>query len=359
MVRVQVPMHVVVIDDTDTNIILLKALLARLGDVTCSTFMDPVEGLEFVLSREPDLLIVDYMMPKLDGLQVVEAVRAKPSLDDMPILMVTAFNEREVLYKALEKGATDFLSKPMDRVEFSSRVRNMLALRKSYLMLKDRAVQLAVEVEKATALVRERERETIYRLAKSAEFRDPETGAHILRMAHYSKLVGRELGLSSSTQELLLQAAPMHDVGKLGTPDHILLKPGKLTPEEFEVMKKHAAIGYEILKGSNSPMLQMAAEIAWSHHERYDGSGYPRALKGEAIPLSGRIVALADVFDALTSNRPYKRAWSLDEAKDFMLKQRGAHFDPGCFDVFFGHWDEVVQIHHRFRDEQPSAYGPS
>lgn len=202
--------------------------------------------------------------------------------------------------------------------------------------MSDHAAWLAEAVDKATAEVREREREIIVRLVRAAEFRDPETGSHIQRMAAYSRLIAERLGLPLAEQEIILAAAPMHDVGKLGTPDHILLKPGKLTPEEFEIMKEHARKGYEILADSNSRMLQVAAIIALSHHEKFDGSGYPGGLRGEDIPLYGRIVAVADVFDALTSARPYKPAWTLERAVEFMQDNRDKHFDPACLDAFLG-----------------------
>ncbi|MCB1940181.1 MAG: HD domain-containing protein, partial [Rhodocyclaceae bacterium] len=213
---------------------------------------------------------------------------------------------------------TDFLNKPIDRHEFQPRVRNMLALRRAHLATREQARILAVEVERATAEIHSRERETVARLARAAEFRDPETGAHIQRMAHYSALIGRKLGLSDHFVDALLQAAPMHDVGKMGIPDHILLKPGKLTPEEFEIMKGHPRIGHDILKDSSSPVLQLAASIALHRHEKFDGSGYPQGLHETAIPLEGRIVAVADVFDALTSARSYKKAWPLEQAVEML-----------------------------------------
>ena len=188
------------------------------------------------------------------------------------------------------------------------------------------------------------------RLARAAEFRDPETGAHINRMAYLSAMIARHLGLDGAAQEQLLSAAPMHDVGKLGTPDHILLKPGRLDPDELQIMRRHAVIGYEILKGSSSPVLQMAAQIALTHHEKYDGSGYPSGLIGDDIPLIGRIVAVADVFDALTSTRPYKPAWDLDRARQYLLDQQGRHFDPRCVSALLDHWDEVLAIRERFSD---------
>jgi putative two-component system response regulator len=226
----------------------------------------------------------------------------------------------------------------------------MLALRRSHLSLASRARTLAEEVRRATAEVYERERETIVRLARAAEFRDPETGAHIVRMANYSSLIAFRLGLPQSERELILQAAPMHDVGKLGTPDHILLKPGRLTAQEYDLMKRHPSIGYEILKDSVSPVLQMAAEIALSHHERFDGTGYPLGLARRKIPIVGRIVAVADVFDALTSERPYKQAWELARAVEYLRLGRGSHFDPDCVDAFLTGWKDVMAVRERYKD---------
>lgn len=217
--------------------------------------------------------------------------------------------------------------------------------------LADHAEWLAEEVSKATGEITQRERETVYRLSKAAEYRDRETGAHILRMAHYSELIAKGLGLSSAERELLLEAAPMHDIGKVGIADHILLKPRRLDGEEFEVMKQHALYGYEILKESSSKVLQAGAAIARGHHEKYDGSGYPYGLKAQEIPIFSRIVAVADVFDALTSERPYKKAWPLEAAADYLRANSGSHFDPDCVTTFFDHWDEVLHIRERFQDE--------
>lgn len=306
-------MKVVIIDDAQINVTLLQHLVKKLPDCEAVTFTDPRAGLDWSLQNDPDLLVVDYMMPELDGIALSAQFRA--CYPDTPILMVTANHEIELRHAALQQGVTDFLNKPLDNTEFLARTKNMLVLRKSQKLLADRAALLAEEVRLATAKIVEQERETIFCLAKAAEYRDPETGAHILRMAHYSKLIARELGLSEAEQELLLAAAPMHDVGKVGTPDMILLKPGKLTEEEFSIMKQHAVIGYEVLNTSSSPLLKTAAEIARTHHEKFDGSGYPRGLKGADIPLFGRIVAVADVFDALTSERPYKKAWPVEDVQ--------------------------------------------
>jgi len=349
-------MNIVIIDDTSSNIKLMRAMVSRLDDCGTIAFTDPGEGLTWCLTREPDLIIVDFMMPGLDGIELTQRLRRVPVTAEIPVLMVTAAHEKDVRYRALESGVTDFLTKPLDTLEFVSRLRNMLALRKSHLALAERAESLAAEVRKAMADVHERERETILRLARAAEFRDPGTGAHILRMTGYSQLIALRLGLSDHDQEMMRQAAPMHDVGKLGTPDQILLKPGPLTAQEFESMKRHSAVGYEILKDSASPVLQMAAQIALSHHERFDGGGYPGGLAGEAIPLPGRMVAVADVFDALTSDRPYKRAWQIERAADFLRQGRSTHFDPDCVDAFLSEWATVIAIRERYHDDEAVSW---
>jgi putative two-component system response regulator len=343
--------QVLIVDDTEINLILFKALVQKLGNCIEHTFVDPLKGLAWVQAHKPDLVIVDYMMPQIDGIEFIQRFRQMPGHAETPVLMVTANDQKDVRYAALERGATDFLTKPVDRVEFLSRARNMLALQDSRSKLADRAEWLAEEVRKATHEIVERERETVVRLSKAAEYRDPETGAHILRMAHYSELIARAMGLSKADQELLLEAAPMHDIGKVGIADNILLKPGRLDVAEFEVMKQHSRIGYEILQGSSSKVLQTGAEIAHSHHEKFDGSGYPNGLKGEAIPLFSRIVAVADVFDALTSERPYKKAWDLERAVQHIKAQSGTHFDPRCVALFLQNWDAVLQIRERFRDD--------
>ncbi len=346
-------MAIAIVDDTPLNLTLIQALVRKLTpagtEIVC--FTSPREGLAWCECHEPDLIIVDYMMPDLNGIEFISAVRRFHPPEVVPILMVTAAHEKEIRYQSLGAGANDFLTKPIDRHEFDPRVRTMLALRNSQTRLRSWNDDLRQAVIDKTADIVARERETIARLARAAEFRDPETGAHILRMAHYSRLIAQHMGLEPELCERLLSAAPMHDVGKVGTPDHILLKPGRLTEEEMVIMRRHAAIGHDILNGSSSPMIQLAAEIALSHHEKFNGSGYPGGLAGEAIPLSGRIVAVADVFDALTSARPYKPAWDLDRAVDFLKKERGQHFDPVCLDAFFAQWPAVLAIRERYKDD--------
>ncbi len=347
-------MKVVLVDDTHINLVLMSRLVDKLKDVSTISFQSAREALAWCNAHPYDLLIVDYMMPDMNGLELIARLEAPPD-QRPPVLMVTASVDVDVRHRALENGASDFLIKPIDKVEFLARTRNMLALRSATLSLQHRASWLAEEVAKATAELRAREQETIMLLCRASEYRDPETGAHIQRMAHYSRLIAEQLGQSEEQQQDVLNAAPMHDIGKVGTPDHILLKPGRLNPEEMTVMRQHAVIGYNILKDCQARMLKLAAEIALTHHERYDGQGYPRGLAGEAIPLVGRIVAVADVFDALTSVRPYKQAWSMEDARQHLLDNCASHFDPRCVEALLQRWDDVQAIRARFRDEPGAA----
>jgi two-component system, response regulator RpfG len=345
-------MNVLIVDDTPTNLKLMETLTRKISDgIIATTQIDPLEGLQWCEAHEVDLLIVDYMMPNLDGIEFIRRFRVLPGHDETPVLMVTADHERDTRYAALDAGATDFLNKPIDSREFRSRVRNMLALQQSRKEIANRAQWLEIEVAKRTEEIVARELEMIMRLSRAAEFRDPETGAHIQRMSNYSRLIAEQLGLSAAEQDVILKASPMHDIGKIAIPDHILLKPGKLTDVEFEAMKRHAEYGYEILKNSRAPLLDKAAIIARSHHEKFDGSGYPFGLKGDDIPLHGRIVAVADVFDALTTERPYKKPWEIDRALDFLRHNSSSHFDPSCVDAFLARIDDALAIQKTYMDD--------
>jgi putative nucleotidyltransferase with HDIG domain len=344
------PMDIVIIDDSPIIIALLKKLVSRMDDCRAIPFTSASQALGWCIENEPDLVIVDYMMPEMDGIQFTRRFRLLPGKSDTPVLMVTAAEDRELRHRALTLGINDFLNKPFDQIELEARARNMLALRSSQKKLANRALLLADEVAKATVEIVNRERETLLCLGRAAEHRDPETHEHIIRMSNYSQLVARQMGFNEAACELMLLSAPLHDIGKIGTPDNILLKPGKLTIEEFEIMKQHTAIGAKILSNSVSPILQAGARIAISHHEKFDGSGYPRGLKGTAIPLEGRIVAVADVFDALTSERPYKKAWDIDRATALLVESRGGHFDPDVVDAFFDVFDEVLEIKQQYQD---------
>jgi len=343
--------HVLIVDDNVTNLALFRHLLKKVEGAESICFEDSEKAVEWCQTNEPDLVLLDYQMPIINGLQFIELFRAIPGYKDIPLVMITADTEDDIRYRALELGAHDFLNKPINKIEFLARIRNLLALRYSQMELVDRATWLAIEIKRATTDLMAREKEMVLRLSKAAEHRDPETGQHLLRMANYSRLIARELKLTEAEQELVLQAAPMHDIGKVATPDAILLKQGKLTDDEFSIMKLHAETGYSILRDSDSLLIRTAATMALRHHEKFDGGGYPDGLKGEEIPLYARIVAVADVFDALTSARPYKKAWSLEDATQFLKAQSGSHFDPQCVDAFFLAWDDVLKIHAMYQDD--------
>jgi putative two-component system response regulator len=344
------PMDVVIVDDNPVNLTVMEHLVSRVDGAVPRSFRGAEQGLAYCQSHDPDLVILDYQMPDIDGLQFIERIRALPGRDELPLLMVTANADRELRRRALEIGATDFLQKPVDRAEFTTRVRNMLSLRAMTRRLTDRAIELEHAVGKATRAMVQTERDTLLCLARAAEYRDPETGAHVLRMAEFSRTIAASLGMDTEFQTLIRKAAPLHDVGKLGTPDHILLKPARLTTQEMDIMRQHTTIGWQILREHRSPVLQMGAGIAWTHHEKWDGTGYPRGLAGDDIPLEGRIVAVADVLDALTSVRPYKQAWSVAEARAFIEKGSGKHFDPQCVRALDGVWPEVQAIRDELHD---------
>ncbi len=346
-------MNVVIIDDNMVNVTVLKVLVRQLPDCQSVEFTDPKLALDWCWRNEADLIVTDYMMPEMDGLAFFQAFREVPGCQEVPVLMVTASHETEIRHQALNQGVNDFLTKPVDRTEFLARARNMVALRRGQKALASHMNWLATEVSKATLEIQERERDTIFRLSKAAEYRDPETGAHVLRMAHYSRMIAQNLNLTDEQCEMIFQAAPMHDIGKVATPDHILLKPGRLDPQEMVIMREHATIGHEILRDSASHFLQMAAVIALSHHEKFDGTGYPAGLVGEAIPLVGRIVAVADVFDALTSVRPYKKAWPIEDARAYLVDNIGKHFDPQCVAALLEGWDNVLEIMRTHADDPP------
>ena len=345
--------RVVIVDDRSTARSLLEGLARTLEPgVVVESFADPLDALAQMQRVTPDLIISDYRMPGMDGIEFTRRVRAERRLADVPLIIVTVVEDRQIRYQALENGATDFLTRPIDPQEYRARCLNLLTLRRSQKMLADRAQWLEDQVMLATREVRTRERETLLKLAKAGEYRDEETGNHIIRMAKYARLIAEELKLTAMECDEIESAAPMHDIGKIGIPDRILLKPGRHTPEEQVIMRRHPQIGHGILTDSPSRYLQMGAVIALGHHERFDGSGYPQGLAGEAIPLPARIVAVADVFDALTSNRPYKRAWSFQEALNHIRSESGQHFDPDCARAFELRIDAVAVIMRELGDTQ-------
>ncbi len=337
--------RVVIVDDRSTARSLLEGLARSLEPgVTVESYADPLDALAQIQLVIPDLIITDYRMPGIDGIEFTRRIRAMRRLADVPIIIVTVVEDRQIRYQALENGATDFLTRPIDPQECRARCLNLLALRRSQRIAADRALWLEEQVMQATREVRTREHETLMKLAKAGEYRDQETGNHIIRMAKYARLVAEELKLTAMECDEIEAAAPMHDIGKIGIPDQVLLKPGRHTPEEQAIMRRHPLIGHEILSDSPSRYLQMGAVIALGHHEKFDGSGYPQGLAGEDIPLPARIVAVADVFDALMSARPYKRAWSFQEALDYLRQESGGHFDPACVCAFEQRIDAVETI---------------
>jgi putative two-component system response regulator len=344
-------MNILMIDDNELNLTVYRNALRSIEGAQCVGFTSSGEALKWSEHFAADVVLVDYDMPHPNGLEFIQAFRCNPRNADVPIIMITALAERDIRYRALELGAADFLGKPVDIPEFRARMRNMLALSEGQKRLANHARWLASEVQRATSDIVAREKETINRLMRAAEFRDNETGMHIVRMGHFSAEIGRAFRLPEPQCEMLLMATPMHDIGKVATPDRILLKPGKLDADEWEIMKQHTVAGYEILKDSESELLQMAAQIALSHHEKFDGSGYPYGLSGEEIPLCGRICAVSDVFDALLSERPYKQAWPLERAIEEVERLSESHFDPALVGAFHDALPRIIEIRERYRDE--------
>jgi putative two-component system response regulator len=291
-----------------------------------------------------DLIIVDYVMPDMNGIELVAALREMEAYRLVPIIMITSVIETALRLRAITAGATDFLSKPFDRVELQARARNLLALRQAQVELIDRARHLVSEVQATSFNLARREEEIIWRLARAMEFRDGTTGDHVSRVAEIARLIARGLGLSEDRARIIYLAAPLHDIGKIAISDTILQKPGRLTEEEVRIMREHVSYGMRILEDGSSDLVRAARAIAGTHHEKWDGSGYPCGLAGESIPLEGRIVAVADVFDALCSDRPYKPAWPAERAYDEIVRCSGSHFDPGCVEAFKSKWPDILSL---------------
>jgi two-component system response regulator RpfG len=345
---------VLIIDDQATSRQILAQIVKSIdASLEIELFEKAHAALQWLQERPADLILTDYKMPGMNGIEFLHLARNLPMAQYVPVIMITSHEQSEIRYQALELGATDFLSKPIDHSECRARFRNLLQLQQQRLIIEDRANWLEQKVTEATQAIRLREHETLLRLAKAGEYRDKETGNHIIRMAKYARLIAEQLGMDAEECETLEKAAPMHDIGKIGIPDEILLKPGRLTVEEFAVIKQHTRIGYEILKDSPSKYLQMGAVIALGHHEKFDGSGYPQALSGDKIPVVARVVAVADVYDALSSKRCYKPSWSESDVLHLVNTQRGLHFDPECVDAFMTRLDDVRAIGERYSDPSP------
>jgi len=348
---------ILIVDDQPQNIELLEAYLAPQGYEIVKA-ANGEEALGKLSGNQIDLILLDVMMPGMDGFEVTRRVRQDDKNRLLPIILVTALRETEDRVKGIEAGCDDFLSKPVDKMELLARVRSMLKVKAYNDLMSNYQKELESEVtgrteelKHAFEKIKAASLETIYRLSMAAEYKDKETGAHIKRMSLYSAAVTRRMGLTESTIETILYAAPMHDLGKIGIPDLILMKPAKLDPVEWEIMKQHTVIGAKILQGSDAEFIRLGETIALSHHEKWDGSGYPNSLKGIEIPITGRITAIADVFDALTSKRPYKEPFSVEKSLAIIREGRGSHFDPDVADAFFAIQDEILTIKKQYDDD--------
>lgn len=335
------------IDDCKINHDVIASFLKDM-EVNIKYFYYAITALDYMNLKKPDIIIVDYIMPKMNGLEFIKKFR---SFDrKVPIILITAASDEAIKLKALESEATEFLYLPFNKYEFIMRVRNLLELRKYQRRVENKAMVLAHEIKEATKSITEREKETLEVLVETAKKRDSDTGNHVIRVAKYSKVLAKALGMSEEEQEEIYYAAKLHDLGKVGISDQLINKSGQLTLEEFEVMRTHTTIGYDILKNSRSKYLKKGGIVALSHHERYDGLGYPNQLKGNEIPIEGRIVAIADVFDALLMKRSYKDSWSIEEATDYIKGKRGTQFDPYLVDIYIDNIEEIRRISYEFKD---------
>jgi putative two-component system response regulator len=360
------PPRILLVDDEPLNIKVVRKYLSGAGYIDFCSTTNPAEVLPMMIRREPDIVLLDIVMPGYSGLDILTAIQTDGQLAHIPVVMLTALEDRETKCQALSQGATDFLAKPVDPSELISRVRNVLLVKSHHDHLRHHAADLERMVRERTAQLEASHQNVIHCLARAAEYRDDDTGRHVIRVGCYAAVIARQLGWDESQVQMLQVAAQLHDVGKIGIPDAILSKPGKLSPREFEMMqkhcgfgkrifdslseseftvwRKHAELGQRILGDCKSPVLEMAAQIALTHHERWDGGGYPIGLAGEDIPLAGRITAVADVFDALSTKRSYKPAFPLEKCFELLSESRGSQFDPAVLDAFFAAREEIVAV---------------
>lgn len=352
--------RLLIIDDEQINVRVLREYLRLAGFANVEVCCDSRKAMELFTQYQPDLVLLDAMMPQISGLEILHEIRSGSERAFTPVVMVTADTSPTMRLQALERGATDFLQKPVDPAELITRVRNMLIVKEYHDEVATRAENLDRMIRKRTAELEASRMQIIQCLARAAEFRDNETGQHVVRVGRYARLLAEELGLAPNVIELISLAAPLHDIGKIGLPDSILHKPGKLSEEEIEQMRKHCEYGQRMLdptiSGIHRPteattkedgqysLIEMVRIVTISHHERWDGTGYPLGLRGLDIPLPGRIVAVADVFDALSQSRSYKPAFPLDQCLEILQEGRGTHFDPRVLDAFIARFDDVRRI---------------
>lgn len=342
--------NILVVDDEMANIRLLEKMLASMGykNVVCT--QDPKQALPLYQQHNSDLILLDLNMPEFDGYSVMEQLKELGDNFLPPILILTAQHMQSFRQRAFDSGAHDYVTKPFDADELLSRVRNMLEIQMSKKFMHHQNEILEQKVQKRTQDIHNTRLQIVRRLGRAAEYRDNETGLHIIRMSKIAAVIAKAAGMSTKDCDMILNAAPMHDIGKIGIPDRILLKPGKLDATEWDIMQTHSQIGADILSGDDSDLMTMAHDIAISHHEKWNGKGYPNNLMGDAIPITGRITALADVFDALTSERPYKKAWSVQEAINLITEESGQHFDPRLVLLFLDNLSEIVAIKEKYAE---------
>lgn len=335
--------NILVVDDTPHNLDIARNILHTEYRVRLAT--NGEIALKLIHKQKPDLILLDIMMPGMDGYEVCRQLKADPRYTQIPVIFVTAMDSREDEAKGLALGAVDYISKPINPSILKARV-------KTHIALYDQHRALEEKVNKRTKELYETRLQIIQNLGRAAEYKDNETGLHVIRMSNYAKLLAIHAGVPDEEVTLIYNAMPMHDVGKIGIPDHILLKPGPLTAEEWAIMQTHPQIGADIIGDGSHPLMNYARTISLTHHEKWDGSGYPNQLQGDQIPFIGRLAAIADVFDALTSERPYKKAWTIEDAVDAIHEGAGKHFDPALIPVFDSALDEIRQIQHQYKDKQ-------
>lgn len=343
---------ILIVDDNPTNVALLEAVLEEEEYHQVYATTDPYQVMPLYREHDFDLILLDIRMPGLSGLDILKQFAQVVRDDFLPIIVLTAQTDQDTRQQALAAGAKDFITKPFADWEVLLRIQNTLQARLYYTRQVLRADLLENEVLKRTREIRETQFEIVQRLGAAGELRDNETGAHVKRMSHICSLLARKRGLGEDFATLFFYASSMHDVGKIGIPDSILLKPGRLTDAEWQIMRQHPQIGARIIGGHNSQLITLARQTALYHHEKWDGSGYPHGLTGESIPIAARIAAISDVFDALTSERPYKRAWPLERALDLLKEEKGRHFESLTVELFLENLPDILDIRERYRDQE-------
>ena len=343
---------ILIVDDELANVLLLQKILASRGYQNVVATQDPTQALPLYQEHNCDLILLDLNMPELDGYGVLDQLNNLAGKALPPILILTAQHTQSFRQRALDNGAIDYVTKPFNAEELLSRVHNLLQVQMAHKYMHHQNEILEQKVRERTQVIHDTRLQVVRRLGRAAEYRDEETGLHIIRMSKMAMVIAEAAGLDEEQCDLLLNAAPMHDIGKIGIPDHILLKPGKFEAEEWRIMQTHAQIGADILSGDDSELMKMAYEIALTHHEKWNGKGYPNGLKAEEIPLVGRITALADVFDALTSKRPYKEAWPVEKAVDLIKEESGEHFDPELVALFLQELAKIIEIKVKYAEPE-------